>query len=390
MSDFTPHQRRVAVSALFFVAGLCFASWASRIPDVAQKLHLSEGELGQLLLALPAGALAGLPLAGWAVHTYGSRVVVMLAAGLYATSLPLLGWMDNFWTLAASLVVFGFAGNLLNVSVNTQAIGVQQAYDKPIMASFHGLWSLAGFLGGALGSLLIRAEQTPFRHFLLVMVIGVVITLLAHQRTLRQDTGADAPGPSLRRPEPYLLRLGLIAFCGMLCEGCMFDWSGVYFQKVVRPDATLVTLGYVACMSTMALGRFISDYLTHRLGATRMMQISSALISSGLLLAVVWPFFVPALLGFLLVGFGIASVTPLAYSAAGRATTVSPGVALAIVTTVGFFGFLLGPPLIGMVAEIFNLRFSFALVAGIGAAISLLAARSAPAPAPLQATKVAG
>jgi MFS family permease len=346
--------------------------------------------LGQLLLALPAGALVGLPLAGWAVHTYGSRVVVMLAAGLYATSLPLLGWMDNFWTLAASLAVFGFAGNLLNVSVNTQAIGVQQAYDKPIMASFHGLWSLAGFLGGALGTLLIRAEQTPFRHFLLVMVIGVVITLVAHPRTVRQDTGADARGPSLRRPEPDLLRLGLIAEGGMLCEGCMFDWSGVYFQKVVRPDAPLVTLGYVACMSTMALGRFISDYLTHRLGATRMMQISSALITSGLLLAVVWPFFVPALLGFLLVGFGIASVTPLAYSAAGRATTVSPGVALAIVTTVGFFGFLLGPPLIGMVAEIFNLRVSLALVAGIGAAISLLAARSTPAPAPVQATRVAG
>ncbi|WP_303310837.1 MFS transporter [Hymenobacter sp. BT730] len=380
MSEITPHQRRVAVSALFFVAGLCFASWASRIPDIALKLGLSEGELGQLLLALPAGALLALPLAGWAVHTYGSRVVVMLAASLYATSLPLLGWTDGFWSLAASLVVFGFAGNLVNVSVNTQAIGVQQEYGKPIMASFHGLWSLAGFLGGALGTLLIRADQTPFQHFLLVMGIGLIITMLAHQRTLPQDTGADAPGPSLRRPEPHLLRIGLIAFCGMLCEGCMFDWSGVYFQKVVRPDATLVTLGYVACMSTMALGRFISDSLTHRIGATRMLQLSSALITMGLLIAVIWPAFIPAVIGFLLVGFGIASVTPLAYSAAGRATTVSPGVALAIVTTVGFFGFLLGPPLIGLVAEVFNLRVSFAMVAGLGAAISLLAARKSPTP----------
>jgi MFS family permease len=382
MSEITPTQRRVAVSALFFVAGLCFASWASRIPDIRLKLGLSEGELGQLLLALPVGSMLALPVAGWLVHNYGSRVVVLLATCLYALFLPLLGWAPGFWSLAGSLVLFGFAGNLLNISVNTQAIGVQQAYGKPIMGSFHGLWSLAGFLGGALGTLLIRWQQPPFWHFLLVMVLGLLLTVLAHQRTLPQDTGADAGGPSLGRPEPYLLRIGLIAFCGMLCEGCMFDWSGVYFQKVVRPDATLVTAGYVACMSTMALGRFISDYFTHRFGTNRMLQISSALIALGLVTAVVWPAFVPSVVGFLLVGFGIASVTPLAYSAAGQSTTVSPGVALAMVSTIGYFGFLLGPPLIGFIAEVSSLRVSFALVAGLGAAIGVLAALPASAQKP--------
>ncbi|QJX48215.1 MFS transporter [Hymenobacter taeanensis] len=378
MAEITPAQRRVAVSALFFVAGLCFASWASRIPDIRLKLGLSEGELGQLLLALPVGSMLALPVAGWLVHNHGSRAVVLLATCLYALFLPLLGWAPGFWSLAGSLVLFGFAGNLLNISVNTQAIGVQQAYGKPIMASFHGLWSLAGFLGGALGTLFIRWQQPPLWHFLLVMVLGLLLTVLAHQRTLPQDTGAEAGGPSLRRPEPYLLRIGLIAFCGMLCEGCMFDWSGVYFQKVVRPDATLVTAGYVACMSTMALGRFISDYFTHRLGTNLMLQISSALITVGLVTAVVWPAFVPSVVGFLLVGFGIASVTPLAYSAAGQSTTVSPGVALAMVSTIGYFGFLLGPPLIGFVAEISSLRVSFALVAGLGAAIGVLAALPSP------------
>ncbi|MBX0289299.1 MFS transporter [Hymenobacter sp. HSC-4F20] len=379
MAEIRPAQRRVAVSVLFFVAGLCFASWASRIPDIGLKLGLSEGELGKLLLALPVGSMLALPVAGWLVHTYGSRVVVLVATCLYAGFLPLLGWAPGFWSLAGSLVLFGFAGNLLNISVNTQAIGVQAAYGKPIMASFHGLWSLAGFLGGALGTLLIRWHQTPLWHFLLVLGVGLVLTVLAHRRTLPQDAGAEAGGPSLRRPEPYLLRIGLIAFCGMLCEGCMFDWSGVYFQRVVRPDATLVTAGYVACMSTMALGRFISDLFTHRYGTNRMLQLSSLLITAGLLLAVAWPAFIPAVLGFLLVGFGIASVTPLAYSAAGQATTVSPGVALAMVSTIGYLGFLLGPPLIGLVAEVSSLRVSFALVAGLGAAIGILAALPAPA-----------
>ncbi|RPD44534.1 MFS transporter [Hymenobacter sediminis] len=388
MLAITSGQRRVAVSVLFFVAGLCFASWASRIPDIGLKLGLSEGELGKLLLALPVGSMLALPIAGWLVHTYGSRVVVLMATCLYAGFLPLLGWATDFWTLAASLVLFGFAGNLLNISVNTQAIGVQAAYGQPIMASFHGLWSLAGFLGGALGTVLIRWQQTPFQHFLLVMGVGLIFTVLAHQRTLPHDVGAETEGSGLRRPEPYLLRIGLIAFCGMLCEGCMFDWSGVYFQKVVRPDATLVTAGYVACMSTMALGRFISDFFTHRFGTTRMLQISSALITVGLLTAVVWPAFVPSVIGFLLVGFGIASVTPLAYSAAGQSTAVSPGVALAMVSTIGYLGFLLGPPLIGLMAELFNLRVSFAVVAGLGAAIGVLAASRASAnPTPNQLPK---
>lgn len=366
-------KSRIAVAAVFFQAGICFASWASRIPDISLKLGLSEGDIGQLLLAMPVGSLTALPLAGWMVHNWGSRTVVLLSATLYAVFLPLLGWVESFWTLAPALALFGFAGNLLNVSVNTQAINVQAHYGKPIMGSFHGLWSLAGFLGGALGTLLIGWQQTPLSHFLLVAGLGVLIIVVAHQFTLPQDEGSEAGGMSLRRPEPYLLRIGLIAFCGMLCEGCMFDWSGVYFQRVVRPDAPLVTSGYVACMSTMALGRFLADHFTHRFGATRMLQVSSALIASGLLLAVLLPYLVPAIIGFLLVGFGIASVTPLSYSAAGQARTVAPGVALALVSTIGYFGFLLGPPLIGLLGEVFNLRISFALVAVMGAAVGVLA-----------------
>jgi MFS family permease len=376
-------RSRIAVAAVFFQAGICFASWASRIPDISLKLGLSEGDLGQLLLAMPVGALTALPLAGWLVHRWGSRTVVLLAAILYAVFLPLLGWVEHFWTLAAALALFGFAGNLVNVSVNTQAINVQAHYGKPIMGSFHGLWSLAGFLGGALGTLLIGWQQSPLSHFLLVAVLGLLLVLGAHPFTVRHDEGSESGGMSLRRPEPYLLRIGLIAFCGMLCEGCMFDWSGMYFQRVVRPDATLVTSGYVACMSTMALGRFLADYFTHRFGAARMLQVSSALIASGLLTAVVFPYLVPAILGFLLVGFGIASVTPLAYSAAGQAQTVSPGVALALVSTIGYLGFLSGPPLIGLLGEVFNLRISFALVAVVGAAVGVLAAGIAIKPKPV-------
>ena len=252
------------------------------------------------------------------------------------------------------------------------------------MGSFHGLWSLAGFLGGALGTLLIKLHQPPLHHFLLVLGICLLLAALAFSNTLREDVGkTESEGLSFRRPDPYLLRIGLIAFCGMMSEGAMFDWAGVYFQKVVQPDPALVTAGYVACMSTMALGRFLSDYFTHRFGATRMLVISSGLITSGLLLAVGFPYLVPAVAGFLLVGFGIASVVPLSYSAAGRSTTVSPGMALALVSTIGFLGFLLGPPLIGFLAQLFTLRFAMGAVAVVAMGVGILA--SLPEPAQVRA-----
>jgi MFS family permease len=379
-------KSRVAVSAFFFLPGLCFASWASRIPDISAKLGMNSGQLGQLLLAIPLGSLASLPLAGWLVSTWGSRRTVLLASVLYACFLPLLGWAGSFWTLAPALALFGFAGNMLNIAVNTQAIGLQQFYPKPIMGSFHGLWSLAGFLGGALGTALIGWDQPPLHHFLLVLVVCLAIAGWAQAYTLRQDVGKtddSSGGLSLRHPDPYLLRIGFIAFCGMMSEGAMFDWAGVYFQKVVRPDAALVTAGYVACMSTMALGRFLSDYFTHRFGTVRMLQLSSGLIVSGLLLAVGFPYLIPAVAGFLLIGFGIASVVPLSYSSAGRATSVSPGVALALVSTIGFLGFLMGPPLIGFLAQIFSLRTAFGLVAIVATGIGVLA--SLPNPAPVEA-----
>ena len=370
----SPHRSRAAVSAFFFLSGLCFASWASRIPDISLRLHLDAGRLGQLLLAVPAGSLASLPLAGTLVHRWGSRRTTLLAGILYAVFLVLLGAADSFWALAGALALFGAAGNVFNIAMNTQALGVQAQFGRPIIGSFHGLWSLAGFLGGALGTMLIKRHQPPLTHFLLVLGLSLALAALAWPGTLRQDVGGERPGGlSLRRPDPYLLRVGLLAFCGMLSEGAMFDWAGVYFQRVVRPGPALVTVGYVACLGTMAAGRFASDYLTRHLGPVRLLRLSSGLVVSGLALAVSFPSLVPATAGFLLVGFGIAAVVPLAYAAAGRATSVSPGVALALVSSIGFLGFLLGPPLVGLLGQHFGLRVALGAVAVVASGVGALA-----------------
>ena len=367
---------RLAVGALFFLLGLCFASWASRIPSIQQRMGISEAALGGVLLAIPLGQLLSLPLAGWLVAREGSRKVVLWGVGFYATALLGLGWANDLWQLLPCLVLFGVGGNLTNISVNTQAVGVERLYrHKPIMASFHGLWSLAGFVAAAIGSFMIGHAVPPGVHFVFIAAFILAGLAVSAGSIVREDSGVDPNQPIFVKPDKELLGLGAIAFCALICEGAMFDWSGVYFKKVIRADKDWVGAGYTAFMSTMALGRFGADWLAHRLGPKRVIQLSGLLTAIGLSIAVALPTLPMALLGFLLVGFGTSAVVPLVYSAAGRSTHMSAGMALAAVSTIGFFGFLLGPPVIGFVAGATSLRVSFALIAMMGLAVSAVASR---------------
>ncbi len=367
------HVHRLAVSTSFLLQGLCFSTWASRIPTVQQKMHLSETALGGVLLAVPVGLIASLPITGWLVAKYGSRNLTVIAVLLYSGVLPLLGLAQNTTQLMAALVLFGFASNMANISVNTQGVGVEAIYGKSILATFHGVWSLAGFLGAALGSFMIGWGVSPFQHF--SIMAGVIWLGVALMRPYLVPADAPSPGdqPLFVLPDKSLMLLGILAFCSLLAEGTMFDWSGVYFKKIVLADKAQVGLGFSAFMSMMATGRFIADWFTDKFGRARTLQISGLLTATGLSIAVAFPSLLVASLGFMLVGLGVSSVVPLVYSAAGRSRTMPAGVALAAVSTVGFAGFLLGPPLIGLVAGATSLKVSFAIIACMGLAVAALA-----------------
>src|SRR4030095_15549485 len=161
----SPRIHRIAVSIFFFIAGLTFATWASRIPDIQEKLHLSEAGLGSVLLALPMGLMASLLLTGWLIARFGSRKVVISAAIIYPGILILLGLAPTTFLLVTGLFFFGLSANFVNIAMNTQAVGVEGLYGRSIMASFHGLWSLAGFTGGAFGTLMVAVHLTPFITF---------------------------------------------------------------------------------------------------------------------------------------------------------------------------------------------------------------------------------
>ena len=366
---------RIATSVFFFVAGLTFATWASRIPDIQNKLHLSEAGLGGVLFALPVGLMVSLPVSGWLVSRFGSRRSVITGALLYPLTLILLAAAGSTLQLTFALFLFGLFSNLVNIAMNTQAVSVEKLYGRSIMASFHGLWSLAGFSGAVIGTFFVSAGLSPFIHFSIVCGVTGLLVLVSYKFTLPHDIGGSNSQPLFAKPDSRILLLGLIAFCCMLCEGAMADWSGVYFKKVVQANPSFTTLGYVAFTSTMALGRFLGDRLVTKLGVKRMLQLSGTIITTGLLIAVLFPYLFTATTGFLLVGFGVSSVVPIVYGLAGKSTTMSASTALAAVSTIGFLGFLIGPPIIGFIAQAINLRWSFTLIALLGFGTAILAGK---------------
>jgi MFS family permease len=371
--NYSKQQVRTAVSVFFFCQGLSFASWASRIPDIKTALHLSDGGLGTLLLALPAGQLITMPFSGRSVTRFGSKNVLRLAIVGYVLSLINIGLADKPWQLGLALFLFGVCGNLYNISVNTQAVHAEKLYHRPIMSFFHGIWSTAGFTGALIGSLMMRLDLQPHYHFAIVAAVIISMMLLFNKYLLYTPTSRSAASlKKIKRPHGSLLLLGAIAFCCLCAEGCMFDWSGVYFKDVVKAEGSLISLGYASFMIMMATGRFTGDKLAQRFGRKRMVQLSGLLIFTGMIIAVLFPTIITATIGFLIVGFGVSSIIPLMYSTAGKIKEVASGIAIATVSGVGFFGFLMGPPLIGYIAQLSGLQYSFATIAILGIVISLM------------------
>ena len=371
-------RKRVAVAAYYFVPGVVFASWASRIPDVKQMLHLSNGQLGTVLFAIPIGQLLMMAFSGVLVNKFGSKKMILLAEVLYAFVLFCMGSSSTVFHLILSLMAFGMIANLMNIATNTQACLVEKMYGRNIMSSFHGLWSLGGFSGGIIGAVFANTLLPIEVHFGAVLVMSLLIIAFGFRYLVDDATAKaeeeDVPKFSFKTIDPILFLLGLMGFAGMFCEGTVYDWSGVYFSSV-KPDEAFIRAGYVAGMGAMTLGRFLADGFVTKYGPARVLKVCGALILGGLWLAAALPYLIPATLGFLLVGFGISSSVPICYSIAGKLGTIKASIAITIVSSISFFGFLVGPPVIGWLAEATGLRIAISIAACLGLMIAFVAAK---------------
>lgn len=333
---------RTAINAFFFVMGMVFASWAVRIPDIKAALQMSDAALGSVLLAAPLGEMLSIAPTAWLIGRFRSRRVIMLGLMLMPCALLSLALAGSPHWLAAALLGFGFANNMLNISLNAQAVGVETLYGRSIMATFHGMWSLGGVAGCIIGSIVAPLGVAPLPHFAAILVITLATLCCLRTWTMPREVriGAAAPESGKRsfRPDLYLTLLGCIALGSMATEGAMYDWSSVYFAQVVQPGESLIRAGYLACMCAMVTGRLL-----------------------------------PATAGLALVGFGMASVVPLCYSLAGKSTRVPPSVAISLVSSLSFLGFLGCPPMVGFLSHQFDLRWALSPIVVVGVAIFCLA-----------------
>jgi MFS family permease len=369
---------RLAVSLFYFSMGLTFATWASRIPDIQTTLHLSKGDLGTVLFAIPVGQLLMMPFSGKIVIKYGSSKTVVLGIIMYILAMVTLGLATETWHLMLSLFCFGISSNFTNISVNTQGLLTEGIFRRPIMSSFHGAWSLAGFTGAMIGLLMKGLDLVPIIHFAIVagLLYGVIFLnfkyLVKTKPVSPKKQEAEGRRSLLPKINPALAWLGVIGFCSMVSEGIMFDWSGIYFKDVVKAEGSIESIGYASFMLMMATGRFAADKLTIRFGRKLILQVSGVLISVGMYTAVFFPYIIPSAIGFMLVGLGVSTVVPGVYTLAGRTPGIEPSQALTAVSSISFLGFLLGPPVIGYVADAIGLQYSFAIIGVFGVGIAFL------------------
>jgi MFS family permease len=369
LGDRKKHRRFIALFFLF--SGIIAATWSSRIADVQHKLQLSNASLGTVLFAVPVGLVAGLSFSSWVVVRFGARKMMLLSCLLAAVFLALAGMADTPVLLMLVLFFLGICRTLLNLSANTAAIEVQELYDRPIIASFHGLWSLACFGAAGISAILLAAEIRPTIHFIVIAAVLIMFVLLLKGPKQIESKSAERR-PFFVMPDKYLFLLGSMALCAMLCEGAVFDWSVNYFEKVIGAKRSLVITGYIAFIVMMAGGRLVGDRFIHLFGAKRIIIICGLLMASGFALAAAFPYLVIAALGFLLIGMGDSVLVPVIYMLASRSKKMPPSYALASVTLIGYTGFLIGPLLIGNVSEYLGMPIAFGILSGVSLVLVLL------------------
>jgi MFS family permease len=375
MKELSHRRLRRANAVYFFISGFGYSSWTSRIPGIKESLKLNDAHFGTLLFMMPVGLIITMPFTGKLLDHFRSRTIMLIGAMIYNLVLAFLGFSRYTWMLGIVLFFFGSSRNLMNLSMNAQAIGVQALYSRSIMSSFHAVWSMAGFAGAALGYLMVTLNIIPAWHLLGVSLILSALTLYFYGDTLDQQPDHKMKRPVFSLPPKGMLVFSLICFTSMACENTMYDWSGVYIRQVLHGSKAVATVAFVVYMVAMTSGRLMGDRMADRFGIQKVLAASGLLITGGFLITVLSPYIPLTMVGYLLTGFGVSCVVPFVFSLAGKIPMSNPGAALASVSSLGYLGFLLVPPMIGYVAQASSLRVSFAIIAVMGLLMVRLSTR---------------
>ncbi len=368
---------RLAVSAMFFLNGILFGAWAARVPAFVEAFALEPGALGRLLLCLAAGAILAFPLAGRLSDAIGAARASRLIGIGYALALPLIALAPTPGLLALALLLFGAGHGAMDVAMNGWGAEVERLRGRPIMASFHAMWSLGAGIGALTGGGAVVLGLGPLAHFMLVAALAGAITLWLAMVPWASTRSAAGPGFAL--PSRSLMLVGLVAFCSSLGEGAMADWSAVFLIEIAQADEARAALGYGVYSAAMFAARLSADRVILRLGPVPTARIAGLFAFCGLVVALVGQTLSAGLVGFALLGLGYSVVIPLAFSRAANDPDTPQGRAIAGVATLGYGGMVLGPALIGGIGQMLGLPVAFWLIAVLALGITGLAGRLRPA-----------
>ncbi|WP_228011339.1 MFS transporter [Nonomuraea phyllanthi] len=366
-------RERTAVYLLFFLAGTAMGTWTARIPAVKGHLGLSDGQFSLALLAIAAGAMAGMTAIGPLVDRRGSTGVMIPAALLQGLVLVPPAHVPNLGALAGALLAFGAVHGMLDVAMNANAVEVERAHGRPIMSSFHAVYSIGGFAGATAGGVFAHLDVSPGATFLSVGVVLVLLALWAGRWALRpvpapaQDAGTPAGRPK------GIVFLGVLAFCCLVGEGASADWSSVYLREDLAASPGFAAAGYAAFSIMMTAGRLAGDRLAARFGPVPLVRCCGLLAAAGLGLALLGGHPVAGVIGFGAFGAGLSCIVPQVFSAAGHRDPAFAGRALARVASIGYLGMLSGPVLIGAAAQLAGLPLALGIPALLAAFVALTA-----------------
>ena len=370
-------KNRASISLLFFLCGINFASWATRIPDFKEKLHLTDSALGTILLGLPIGSLISLPLAGWLITKYESKWICLTAIVMYIFIMPILGYSPNSLGLFIALFLFGMAGDILNIAMNTQVVTLEKRMNQQIMSSFHALFSLGLMLGAFCGGIILNYQVSSFNHLLIIGAVNLLsipffLSNLLPDHFKNNNESLEGKKKSFFDLGPHLFTLSFIAFCGMLCEGAMADWITLYFKESTFIRTFPTTIGFTSFALSMVIGRSMGDYVTKLFSIKNILTLNGILISLGLIITLLSTNEYIMIIGCLIAGIGISTIIPIIYSEAGKSKNISPSVAIASVSTIAYVGFLVGPVFIGYLSDYWGLNKALYLLVLLGIIASLL------------------
>ncbi|WP_207002046.1 MFS transporter [Trinickia mobilis] len=373
------NRARNATMALFFIAGMVYASWGVHVPTVRDKFHLSPALLSIALLAVAGGSIAAMATNAKWIARVGTRRACLAGGLTMSVCAALILVVPFYWLLLPVLAIFGIGLATLDVAMNAEASAVETALARPIMSSLHGMFSVGGMAGAAIGGALLSRGMAPALHLALVAAVSTLVLLLACPAVLPHVPHADDPrhggSRANRWRSPVLWALGAVALIALIAEGAMYDWATVYMRDVVAATPALASAAYAAFSGGMAAGRFAGDAVRARFGAPQLVRASATLACAGMIGALLLPYSFAALTGFALMGLGLANMMPVLFAAAARVKGIHAAEGLAHVAGLAYFGLLFGPVVIGGVTQATNLSIGLSIVALCAALVAFVGPR---------------